>query len=212
MTVLEWDVAGDRRWETGIDRGVLYHPLGPAFPWNGLTGITETLEREVKSYYLDGVKYLDHHVPGSYEAKLQAFTYPDELDELIGNLQFAPGVFLHDQRPKTFSLAYRTREGNDLDSDAGYKLHLVYNVLANPSSVQFSTLQSSVTAGVFEWTLTGTPKQMFGVRPTSHLSLYSRTIDPTLLATIEDMIYGTEEVDAALPDLVDLLDIIQAAS
>jgi hypothetical protein len=57
MTVLEWDKIGDRRYETGVDRGVLFPPNGPAVPWNGLTAITETVSREVKSYYVDGVKY-----------------------------------------------------------------------------------------------------------------------------------------------------------
>jgi hypothetical protein len=75
MTALEWDKVGDRRYETGIDRGVLFVKGGPAVPWNGLSSVTEAVGRDVKSYYLDGVKYLDHHVPGSYSAKLAAFTY-----------------------------------------------------------------------------------------------------------------------------------------
>src|SRR4051812_9206458 len=98
MTALAWDQVGTRRYETGIDRGVLYTLDGVAVPWNGLVSISEDLEREVKSYYLDGVKYLDHQVLGAYAAKLGAYTYPDELDALLGLHDFAPGVVLHDQR------------------------------------------------------------------------------------------------------------------
>jgi hypothetical protein len=216
MTTLTWDQVGDRRYETGLDRGVLYLPNGTAVPWNGLVSITEDIDREVKSYYLDGIKYLDHHVPSSYSAKLGAYTYPDELDELLGVSQFVPGVFIHDQRTRLFNLCYRTLEGNDLKGvDAAYKIHLVYNVLAIPSSVARDTLSDSPSVALFEWSLSGTPAQMFGIRPTSHISLHSRSIDPAKLAEVEAILYGTNgdlDVDPvvpptapALPDLVTFL-------
>jgi hypothetical protein len=63
MTEIKWDEVGARRYETGVDRGVLYLPAGTAVPWNGLTAVTENVERDVKSYYIDGVKYLDQQVP-----------------------------------------------------------------------------------------------------------------------------------------------------
>lgn len=213
MTALVWDQVGDRRFETGVDRGVLYLQDGSAVPWNGLTSITETLEREVKSYYLDGVKYLDHAVVGAYSAKLQAFTYPDEFDTLMGNSEFAPGVVLHDQRSHLFNLSYRTQIGNDVDGiDHGYKIHLLYNILATPSSVGFNSQSKTPSPGVFEWTLSGTPSSMFGIRPTSHISLHSRGIDPELLGTLEDLIYGTASVAPELPDLVTLLAFIESAT
>src|SRR4051794_35793639 len=121
MRALEWDKVGERFFETGVDRGVLYPPAGDAVTWNGLTGITENTTGEVKSFWLDGVKYLDHFVPGAYSAKLEAFTYPDILDELTGTKAYAPGVFLHDQRARGFSLSYRTGVGNDLNQELGYK-------------------------------------------------------------------------------------------
>lgn len=213
MTALVWDAVGERRFETGVDRGVLYLPDGTVVPWNGLISVAETLSREVKPYYIDGIKFLDHHVPGSYAAKLQAFTYPDELDALIGTLEFAPGVFVHDQgQPKLFNLSYRTGVGNDLVGlDHGYKVHVLYNVLAVPSDVAMSTLADQVAPQAFEWSLFGTPSQMFGIRPTSHISLESRTIDAALLSSIEDLLYGSEDADPALPGLVDLLGLVEAA-
>lgn len=212
MTELVWDQIGDRRYETGIDRGVLFLPDGTAVPWNGLTSVVENRTREVKSYYIDGIKYLDHHVPGSYSSKLQAFTYPDELEELLGNPEFVPGVVLHDQgHARLFNLSYRTRVGNDVDGiDHGYKIHLLYNLLASPSDYAFHSLSDSVTPELFEWNLTGTPSQMFGIRPTSHISLDSRTIDPAKLSDLEELIYGTSLVDPSLPTLVDLLAMVDA--
>src|SRR5215204_7134875 len=116
MTALVWDQVGERRYETGIDHGVLYLDSGDAVPWNGLIGVNEIVGRETKPYYIDGIKFLDHKVLGSYAAKLSAYTYPDEMDELVGTLEFTPGVFLHDQpSAKFFNLTYRTMVGNDVD-------------------------------------------------------------------------------------------------
>lgn len=212
MTALEWDQVGERRFETGIDRGVLYLQGGDAIPWNGLVSVTEDQTREVKSYYLDGVKYLDHHVPGSYSAKLQAFTYPDELEELLGTTEFAPGVFVHDQRARMFSLSYRTRVGNDLEGvDHGYKIHLIYNVMAVPSSFAAESMAANVTAKPFELSLSGTPSAMFGIRPTSHISLHSRTMDPELLSQLEATLYGADMLVPSLPDLVSLLAAVEVS-
>jgi len=206
MTALEWDKVGDRRYQTGIDRGVLYLREGGAVPWNGLTEVNEVKTREVKSYFLDGIKYLDRHVPGSYAASLSAFTYPEELEALLGTPQYAPGVFLHDQSAKSFHLSYRTLVGNDTEgTEHGYKLHIVYNVLAVQSDVSYSSLSDDVNIDPFSFSLTGTPATMFGIRPTSHISLDSRLIDEEQLELIETMIYGTDLLDPVLPDLVELL-------
>lgn len=237
MSVLEWDKVGERFFETGIDRGVLY-PVngainGPGVPWNGLTNISEDTSGEVKSFYLDGVKYLDHHVPGSYSAKLEAFTYPDVLDELTGIAPYAPGIYLHDQTAKVFHLSYRTGVGNDLDQEIGYKLHIVYNVMAIPSSSGITTIGESVDLTKMSWDLSGTPPQMLGARPTAHISLHSRKIDLEFLGIVEALLYGTNEIPAVegvpagegteaveaqeaipgtepmLPTLVDLLTLIE---
>jgi len=209
MTALVWDEVGARRWETGIDHGVLYLPDGSAVPWNGLTGFSEDLTREVKSYWIDGVKFLDHHVPGSFKGTLSAFTYPDEFEELQGIREFAPGVSVHDQRTQLFNLSYRTRVGTDLDPEAAYKIHVIYNVQASPAASSFATLGDAPTPGTFSWELTGTPASMFGIRPTSHISLSSYRIDPELLQELEDLLYGTDTTPPSLPSLVDLLALVE---
>lgn len=209
MTIIVWDEVGERRYETGVDRGVLYVAGGSAVPWNGLVSVAENLSRESKPYYLDGIKYMQRHTPGSYSAKLQAFTYPDELDDLLGTAEFAPGVRMHDQRAKLFNLSYRTKIGNDTDGpDHGYRIHLVYNILAVPSDFTHSTLDKSASISPFDFDLTGVPVAQAGFRPTAHISLDSRDIDPDLLITLEELIYGTAEADASLPALPDLLAVV----
>jgi hypothetical protein len=211
MTVLEWDKSGERRYETGLDRGVLYPPSGIAVPWNGLISVNETVSREVKPYYIDGIKFLDHHVPGSYAAQLSAYTYPDEMEVLTGIEEFSPGVFVHDQRsPKLFNLSYRTRVGNDVDGiDHAYKIHILYNLLAVLNDTAINTIGESVEAQAFQWSIYGTPSAMFGIRPTSHISLDSRRIDSTMLETLETFLYGSETEDPSLPPLIELLSMVE---
>jgi len=210
MTMIDWDKVGERRFETGVDRGVLYLPDGSAVPWNGLTEVSEARGREVKSYYLDGIKFLDHHVPGAFSGKIKAFTYPDELEVTMGNAEFAPGVVVHDQPASLFNLSYRTRIGNDLEgTDHGYKVHILYNLTASASDVAFASVGADVTPQVFEWNLTGTPATMWGIRPTSHVSVDSRKASSELLTALEAMLYGTAEVDPALPGIVELLAMVE---
>lgn len=212
MTRIQWDQKGERRFETGVDRGVLFLLDGTAVPWNGLTLVGESIDQEVKSYYLDGIKYLDHHVSGSYSSRIQAFTYPDELDHLTGVSPFIAGVFLHDQNAKLFNLSYRTLIGNDVQGlDHGYKLHLLYNLLAVPADAEFESVKETIEPRSFEWTLTGTPPQMVGARPTNHISIDSRLVNQTALQTFENTLYGTSVSDPRLPRLVDVLTFFELA-
>lgn len=213
MTQLQWDKIEDRIFETGVERGVLYPLDGPGVAWNGMVSINEKTAREVKEYYLDGIKFLDHYVLGSYSAQLQAFTYPEELDKILGVAEFVPGVRVHDQRVGMFHLSYRTLIGDPLDGlDLGYKLHLIYNLTANPNDNTFNTLANQVAANTFTWDISGIQTSMFGIRPANHLSFDSRRMDPTLLANLEAQLYGTDEADPAMPDLVGLLTELEAAT
>ncbi len=206
MTQLQWDQVGERRYQTGIDRGVLYPRDGAAVPWNGLVSVVETLGSEVKPYYIDGVQYLAHHVPAAYQAKLQAFTYPEELDALTGISEFSAGVHFHDQAAKLFNLSYRTLIGNDVDgTDFAYKIHLIFNVIAVPSDRTYNTLSDSTNLDPFEWTLFGTPPPMVGIRPTSHISLDSRFMNDSVKRAFENTLWGWEEADPAFPDFEQLL-------
>jgi hypothetical protein len=209
MTALVWDQPGDHRYEAGIDRGVLYSPGGSAVPWNGLVSVSEGRSRELKSYYLDGVKYLDYSVPGAYSAKVQAFTYPEILDELIGNHELHLGLTVHDQRASCFNLSYRTKIGNDTDGENhGYNIHLIYNVLASQSDPTFNTIGESFSSATFEWTLVAVPNSPSGFRPSSHFSADSTRLPSDKLANLENYIYGTSSSDPAMPDLATLVSLV----
>lgn len=207
MAELVWDQVGERMYQTGIDRGVLYLPDGSGVPWNGLVSVTEIFSREVKAFYLDGVKYLENHTPGDFSADLKAFTYPDEFDAINGIVE-DDGVFYHDQRITSFGLSYRTKIGNDVSgTDHGYKLHILYNLRANPSDASYESIGERADPLVFNWRLSGVPVSTLNHKPTCHISIDSTKIDPVLLSVFEAKLYGTEDTDPELPPLYELVTI-----
>lgn len=202
MTALQWDQVGDRRYETGVDRGVLFLSDGRAVPWNGLTGVDDATTSEVQAYYMDGVKFLERQIMGDYAGTLKAFTYPDEFNEVLGLKEVHEGLFYHEQTPQRFHLCYRTRIGNDVDGeDHGYKLHIFFNLRAVPAAQSFSSMGNSVTPNEFSWNLSGTPPIVAGYRPTVHISIDSTKTDVPRLEAIEELLYGTDSVDPQLPDI-----------
>jgi hypothetical protein len=209
VAVLVWDKIGERQYETGVDRGVLYLSDGSAVVWNGLTSVIESRSRDTKAVYLDGIKYQDHVIPGDYSARLTAFTYPEELDSLIGNANYAPGVTVYDQPTTMFNLSYRTVIGNDIGGiNYGYRIHIVYNVVAIPTDVTMNTVADTQTPEVFEWELKGAPNQLPGYRPTNHISIDSTQISPINLVGLESRLYGSATSDPDLPSFGELLDMV----
>lgn len=206
MTPLVWDQPGERVFQSGVDHGVLYLHEGIAVPWNGLTGVEEDSSSELKEFHLDGVKYLQNLIPGDYSGRLTAFTYPDEFDQVNGITSVAPGLFYHDQPAKSFNLSYRTKLGNDLEGpDYGYKIHLLYNVFANPDAQAYGTADDSgFQPQEFSWRLRGTPTKLVGFKPTVHISIDSTKTPPEVLEVLENTLYGTEQSDPSFPTVQEL--------
>lgn len=202
MTKLEFDKVGERHYSTGIDHGVLYLPDGTGIAWNGLVAIEETLEENnIEPVYFNGVKINALGTQTPFRAILRAFTYPDEFLELEGFQEVDSGMFVDNQKPKTFNLAYRSRIGNDVDGpDHGFYLHFLYNLNAIPSDTAYNTLSDQPEPILFEWAISSIPIEITGFRPTAHVIIDSRYVDPFLLRDILDTVYGTPSSDPALPD------------
>lgn len=200
MTALVWDRPAEKIYQTGISRGVLYLHDGRSVVWNGLVGMEETTDSDLKSFYLDGIKYLENLSPGDFSGKLKAWTYPDEFDALVGIVEVSPGLEYYEQPPQSFNLSYQTRIANEVDPDLGYKIHLLYNVVANPDAFNFEThKKDSLTPTEFSWTLTGTPPIIGGYRPTVHITIDSTRTPVYVLQALEDILYGTAEQDPRIP-------------
>lgn len=208
MAELVWDNVGQKFYQSGISHGVLYLNDGTVVVWNGLTELEEDSDSDLTSYYLDGVKYLENLSPADFSGKLKAWTYPDEFDLVNGIANVSPGLQYYEQPPKSFNLSYQTRISNDVDVDLGYKIHLLYNLLAKPDGFSFETLSEKADAPTeFGWSLTGTPPPLHtmpGFRPTVHVVVDSVKTDPMTLQAIEDIIYGTATTDPRFPTIDEL--------
>lgn len=199
MAPLVWDKAGQRLYEAGLDRGVLYKEDSSGVAWNGLTGIDENLDDiAAEPRFFDGVKYIDEPAVGDYSATLSAFTYPDEFLEYEGTVSLGDGLFVGDQRPKRFGLSYRTLVGNDIEgTEYGYKIHILYNVTAVPAPATFETIGENTAPTNFSWQIDAVPELVPGFRPTAHFILDSRFLPADILETIEDILYGSELTEGA---------------
>lgn len=206
MPKLIWDKIGERLFETGVKKGVLYvqnalgaYPLGIA--WNGLVGVSESPSgAEPSPMYADDIKYLNLLSTEEFGASIEAYTYPDEFAVCDGSVELAVGVSIGQQKRKAFGLAYRTAIGNDVDgADHGYKLHLIYGALAAPTEKGYQTINESPDAITFSWEVTTTPVEVTGKKPTASLVIDSTKVDSATLASLEDILFGTTEADPRLP-------------
>lgn len=204
MTPLTWDTPGDRLFQTGVDRGVLYLPDGTVAAWSGLTSVEDASNSQLTSYYYDGVKLYDEITPGDFSGKLKAYTYPDEFEKVMGVVD-SLGLSFHDQPSKIFNMSYRTRLGNDLEGlNYGYKLHLLYNLVVNPDSFTYTSRAANAAPIEFAWTISATPPSMSDHRPTSHISINSTETSPEILSEIENSLYGTDTTAPALLSVQDI--------
>lgn len=213
MTKLTWDQTGDRRYENGVDHGVLYLPdatgvYDTGFSWNGLTTVTESpTGAEPNKQYADNRVYVNLRSAEEFNATVEAFTYPDEFAQCDGTATPIAGVSVGQQNRKSFGMAYRTKVGTDIDPDAGYKLHLVYGATAAPSEKAYSTVNDSPEAATFSWELTTDPVEVPGndpgtgkpYKPTALVVIDSTQVDAAALAALEDLLYGTVGTDPSLP-------------
>jgi hypothetical protein len=202
MTALQWDQVGEREYETGVDRGVLYlldvdGTYAKGVAWNGLTTVTESPSgAESNPQYADNIKYLNLVSAEDFGATVEAFTYPDEFGLCDGTAMPAKGVSVGQQGRRTFGLCYRTRLGNDVQgTDFGYKLHLIYGCLAAPSEKAYNTINDSPEAITFSWEVTTTPMDVPGLKPTAQITVDSTKVDPQELETLETALYGLGETD-----------------
>ena len=205
---LEWDKTGERLYETGVSKCVLYvqgeggtYPQGVA--WNGITAVTESPSgAEASPIYADDIKYLNLLSTEEFGATIEAYTYPPEFEACDGTAEIATGVTIGQQKRKTFGLCYRTIVGNDTDSNEhGYKLHIIYGALAAPSEKAYATVNDSPEAITFSWEVSTTPVNVNGAKPTASLTIDSTKVDKAKLVKLEDILYGsTEAARLPLPD------------
>lgn len=218
MAKLVWDETGKRLYETGVSQGVLYPQSGGTYPngvaWNGLTAVTESPSgAEATPLYADNIKYLNLFSAEEFGATIEAYTYPDEFMACDGSAQIAKGAYIGQQNRKQFGMCYKTLLGNDVDAnDHGYKLHIIYGAMASPSEKAYATVNDSPEAITFSWEVTTTPVNVTGYEPTASIVINSTKCDPTKLADLEEILYGSAEEEPRLPLPNEIVTVLGAAN
>ena len=201
---LEFDKTAERYFETGVSKGVLFPHNGTTYgegvAWNGLTAVTETPSgAEATALWADNIKYLNLFSTEEFGATVAAYTYPDEFAECDGSAEIATGVHIGQQTRKMFGLCYRTEKGNDITERLGYILHFIYNAKATPSEKAYNTVNDSPEAINFSWTLSTTPVNVPGYKPTALVTVDSTKVAKEKMDALEEVIYGKEGVAPRLP-------------
>ena len=218
MSKLTWDQVGEREYETGVDRGVVYPQENGAYPkgaaWNGLISVTQSPSgAEPTPLYANNRKYLNLLSVEELGFSIEAYMYPDEFAECDGSASVATGVRIGQQKRKTFGFCYRSLIGNDTEGTShGYKIHIIYGALAAPTEQADTTVNDSPEAKTMSWECSTTPVDVPGFEPTASIDIDSTTIDPTKLAALEAILYGTESEEARLPLPEEIIELIGEAA
>jgi hypothetical protein len=201
MTRISWAGIGERIFETGIDRGVLYANGSVGVPWIGLVSVNHTQAGgDPKPVFLDGIKTSNRASPEDFQATIEAFTYPREFERCDGTYRGDNGLRVTQQRRKAFGMSYRSKVGNDVAGlSLGYKIHLLYNLRAEPSVRGYKTMTESTEAQTLSWSVSARSASIAGYRPTAHFIVDSRDVPADLFQTVEDLLYGTDASPPSLP-------------
>lgn len=211
MAALVWDEVGTHIYETGVDHCVLYRlkdtitdptdPYMAGVAWNGITNISESSSGgEPTALWADNIKYLNLISAEEASLTIEAYTYPEEFEECDGTRELVVGVNIRQQARKQFGLCYRTRIGNDQKSDDyGYKIHIAYGCFASPSDRGYATVNDSPEAISFSWSVSTTPVDVNGFKPTALLTIDSTKTTEAKMTAIKNILYGTANADAKLP-------------
>ena len=165
MAILTWDDTGTREFETGVSEGVLFLGKNRSWgngkvngwkngvAWNGLINVSHSPSSETNKFYADDMTYGLVGSNEDFSFTIEAYAYPKDFDTCLGSIEIVPGLRISSQEYDRFSLAYKTKIGDDEHPgiDKGYKLHIIYNAIATPSEKQFQTINDSPDAITYSW-------------------------------------------------------------
>lgn len=208
MTRLVWDDPSKRFYEFGVDRGVFYPLSGNGVAWNGLVSVSEApSSSDTSTAYYEGQKFTQDRRDDSFKATIDALTYPKEFEPYDGLRDRADG-----QIRSYFGLAYRSFRGTALNSEYGYKIHLVWNALASPAVRNNKTIGSSLDPATFSWDISTVPNLLSDGTVSAHFIVDSTICYPWAISALEDILYGNDLTNARFPTMQEVLNIFENAS
>lgn len=199
MPQLTWDQTGERLYETGSSKGVLFvmgttGTYGAGVAWNGLSGVTESpTGAEETAIYADNIKYLSLTSAEEFAGTITAYTYPDEFGACDGSAEVTAGLTVGQQTRRAFGMAYSTIVGNDVEgNDYGEKIHLIYGAKVTPSERAYGTVNDTPEAINFSWAFTTTPVEVPGFKPSAYLVIDSTKVPLDNFEALKAVLYGTD--------------------
>lgn len=214
MPKLTWDQTGQRFYETGTSKGVLFVQgdtglYGAGIAWNGLVSVKKSNDgAEETAMYADNMKYLSLFSAENLKGSIDAFTYPDEFEACDGSAEVNPGVYVGQQTRVPFGLAYSTIVGNDTQGNAyGEKIHIIYNAKVSPAARDYETVNEDPSALTFSWEYTTTPVDLsaIGLEPSAGIVVEKTKVSPAAWTALTDKLYGTATLPSALPTIQEVI-------
>lgn len=219
MPKLQWDQDGQRTYETGTSKGVLFprsstttgYANGVA--WNGLVSVKKSNDgAEESPLYADNRKYLSLTSAENLKGSIDAFTYPEEFEECDGSRAVNPGVYVGQQIRKPFGLAWSTIVGNDTEGNTyGEKIHIIYNAKVAPAERAYETVNEDPSALTFSWEYTTTPVDLsdIGLQPSAGIVVAKHEVSAAAWKALTDKLYGTEAEEPTLPTIQEVIAMTQ---
>lgn len=226
--ILTWDPDGQRLFETGCDKGVVWIPganrTKTAYAWNGLSKVaSKPSGADASDFYADNVLYGSLRAAEKYGFSIEAYTYPRAF-RVCNGARVSNGIVVGMQNRKPFDFCWRTLVGNDEDGlDHGYVIHFAYNATVSPSEKESPTVGESADVSAFTWEANCIPTPVvdsngaaildeFGkaIKPTAYLEIPSNEVDATKLAALEAIIYGSENTASRIPTPGEIIQLFQS--
>ena len=214
MVKLLWDQDGQRLYETGTSKGVLFvkdavGTYAPGVAWNGLVSVKKSNDgAEESPLYADNMKYLSLTSAENLKGSIDAFTYPDEFEACDGSAAVHPGVYIGQQTRVPFGMAYSTIVGNDTKGNAyGEKLHLIYNAKVAPAERAYETVNEDPSALTFSWEYSTTPVDLsdIGLDASAGITIAKNEVSPTAWAALTESVYGSLTEMSSLPTIQEVI-------
>jgi len=222
MTRLQWHKPGESKFQTGVDRGVLFvrdanGDYGDGVPWNGLTTVTESPSgAESNKQYADNKVYVNLKSAEEFAATIEALWSPKEFDQCDGSAEVVPGVYFGQQARKTFGFSWCSLLGNELEGiDLGRRMHFAYGCDAAPSEKANATVNESPEAAGLSWEISTNAVNVGTVegveyKPVAHVYVDSTEVSAAAWTALENIVYGTAGSEPRLPMPEEIAGVIAA--
>jgi len=220
MAKLQWDQAGQRLYETGTSKGVLFTQkadgtYNTGVAWNGLVSVKKSPDgAEENPIYADNMKYLSLMSAENLKGSIDAYTYPEEFETCDGSAEVNPGVYVGQQTRIPFAMAWSTIVGNDTQGNSyGEKIHIIYNAKVSPSERAYETVNEDPSAITFSWEFGTTPVDLsdVGLDASSGIVIDKSKVDPADWTALTDKLYGTATLEPTLPTIQEVITMTAGA-